>query len=82
MLFSVLGFCTDMVLTALMQHCVSLGEELSAQLSSSLCMCLELGYRVACWGMIPGKPNLGMRASYKILNNKMLTEGPDMPGIF
>lgn len=51
MLFSVLGFCTDMVLTALMQHCVLFGEELSAQRSSSLCMRLELGYQVACWGI-------------------------------
>lgn len=31
MLFAVLGFCTDVVLTALMQHCVLFGEELSAQ---------------------------------------------------
>lgn len=51
MLFAVLDFCTDMVLTALMQHCMLLGEELSAQQSSSLCMCLELGYQVACWGI-------------------------------
>lgn len=50
MLFAVLGFCTDVVLTALMQHCVLFGEELSAQ-RSSLCMSLELGYRVACWGI-------------------------------
>lgn len=47
MLFAVLSFCTDMVLTALMQRCVLLGEELSAQ-QSSPCMCLELGYQVAC----------------------------------
>lgn len=51
MLFAVLGFCTDVVLTALMQHCVLLGEELSAQQSSSLCMSLELGYQAACWGI-------------------------------
>lgn len=50
MLFAVLGFCTDVVLTALMQHCVLFGEELSAQ-RSSLCMSLELGYQVACWGI-------------------------------
>lgn len=50
LLFAVLGFCTDMVLTALMQHWVLLAEELSAQ-RSSLCMCLELGYQVACWGI-------------------------------
>lgn len=31
MLFAVLGFCTDVVLIALMQHCVLFGEELSAQ---------------------------------------------------
>lgn len=51
MLFAVLGFCTDVVLIALMQHCVLFGEELSAQQSSSLCMSLELGYQVACWGI-------------------------------
>lgn len=40
MLFAVLGFCTDMVLIVLMQHCMLLDEELSAQQSSSLGMCL------------------------------------------
>lgn len=49
MLFAVLGFCTDMALNALMQHCVLLGEGLSAQQSSSLGICLELGSQVACW---------------------------------